>query len=115
MEAYLDGLWREMARTANARAARLSAGLARLPGARIDHPTEANEVFASWPRAGHRRAQTAGARYYLWSFDDPAGQTLEGPPDGLVSARLVCNWATTDAEVDGFLALVEGEKVPQGA
>jgi len=115
-EAYLaDDLWRDMARTANARAARLAAGIAALPGGRLNHPTEANEVFAAFPRAAHRRALAAGAQYYLWSFDDPAGQTLDGPDAGPVSARLVCNWATTEAEVDGFLGVLRAEKITQRA
>jgi threonine aldolase len=109
MEAYLaDGLWLEMARAANARAARLGAGLAEA-GARVLHPVEANEVFAAWSRAGHRRAQEAGARYYLWSFDDPVGQTMDGPETGEVGARLVCNWATPEADVERFLGLVRSE------
>ncbi|MBA3324964.1 MAG: low specificity L-threonine aldolase, partial [Rhodobacteraceae bacterium] len=111
MEAYLaDDLWRDMARAANARAARLAAGLARLPDVRLDHPTEANEVFATWPRAGHRRAQAAGAHYYLWSFNSPQDATLDGPDDAPVGARLVCNWSTADAEIDGLLDLVEAEE-----
>lgn len=62
MEAYLtDDLWLRLARAANARAAQLSAGIAALPGAVLTHPTEANAVFASFPRAAHRRARAAGA------------------------------------------------------
>jgi threonine aldolase len=104
MDAYLAGdLWLGMARTANRRAARLAARLAGLPGARLDHPVEANEVFVTLPRAAHRRAHASGAQYHLWSFDDPAGQTLEGPDDAPVPARLVCNWATTEAEIDALV------------
>ncbi len=107
MEAYLDGdLWRTMARTANARAARLSAGIARLPGAVLDHPTEANEVFARWPRGAHRRAMDAGARYYLWSFASPQAQTLDGTDDAPISARLVCDWSTEETEIDRLLSLI---------
>lgn len=105
MEAYLaDDLWRTLARTANARAARLAAGLARLPGVRLDHPVEANEIFAAWPRAAHRAVMAAGAEYYLWSFAAPQDQTLDGPGADPIGARLVCNWATEEAEIDGFLA-----------
>ena len=105
MEAYLEGdLWLSLARQANRMAARLSAGIAALPGARLLHPTEANAVFAAWPRAGHRRAQAAGARYYLWPFD----QSLEGPDDEALAARLVCSWSTTEAEVDRLLAVIAG-------
>jgi threonine aldolase len=114
MEAALeDGLWLELAQAANVAAARLSARLARLPGARLDHPTEANEVFASWPVAGHRRAQAAGARYYLWSFDDPRGATLDGPEERAAGARLVCDWSTPEAAIDRFAGLVAGDVVAQ--
>jgi threonine aldolase len=105
MEAYLaDDLWLQLATRANAAAARLSRGLAELPGARVLHPTEANMVFAAWPRAGHEAAQAAGARYHPWTFSP----RLEGPGEPAPSARLVCNWATTEAEVAGFLAAVRG-------
>jgi threonine aldolase len=116
MEAYLaDGLWLEMAATANDRAARLSRGIAALPGGRLDHPTEANEVFAAFPRAAHRRVRDAGAQYYLWSFTDPAGQTLDGPGEAPVSARLVCNWATSETDIDRFLGLIAAEQVAERA
>lgn len=105
MAAYLDDdLWLKMAERANHAAARLSAGIAALPGATLLHPTEANAVFGAWPREGHRRAQKAGAQYYLWPMD----QTLEGPGETPLSARLVCSWCTTDEEIDAFLALVAG-------
>jgi len=103
MAAYLDDdLWLALAAAANARADALAAGLAAVPGAKLLHPVEANMVFAAWPRAGHRTAQAAGARYYLW----PGDQTLDGPDDDAVSARLVCNWATTEADIAEFLAVL---------
>lgn len=105
MEAYLaDDLWLRLARAANARAGRLSRGLATVSGARLTHPTEANAVFAAWPRAGHRAARAAGAHYYLW----PGTETLDGPADAPVSARLVCGWSTTEAEIDAFLTHLRG-------
>ena len=105
MDAYLTGdLWLDMAHRANAAAARLSRGIAAIPGASLTHPTEANAVFAAWPRAGHRRAKAAGAAYYFWPFD----QSLEGADDEALRARLVCSWCTTNADVDHFLALVHG-------
>ena len=105
MEAYLtDGLWLLLARQANDAAARLSQGIADLPGASLIHPTEGNTVFAEWPRAGHKRAHEGGAAYYFWPFD----QSLDGPEDTPLSARLVCSWSTTHADVDQFLALIRG-------
>lgn len=105
MEAYLtDDLWLTLARKANAQAKKLSAGILALPNATLNHPIDANIVFASWPRKGHRAAHDAGAHYYFWPFD----QSLEGPDDALLSARLVCNWATTDADVENFLKVIAG-------
>lgn len=101
MAAYLEGdLWLRLATHANAMAARLSAGLTALPDARLVHPTQANEVFAAFPRAAHRRLHQAGAAYYLWPFD----QSLDGPADEPLSARMVTSWATTEAEIAAFLA-----------
>lgn len=100
MEAYLtDDLWRDLATHANAMAARLSQGILSVEGAKLTHPTQANCVFASWPRGLHRKAQDAGAQYYLWPFN----QTLVGPEGENVAARLVCSWSTTEADVDQFL------------
>jgi threonine aldolase len=111
MEAYLtDDLWRELARAANARARDLSEGLLCLPGARLDHPTQANAVFAAWPRAGHRRLKARQAQYYLW----PGNQSLEGPPDEPLSARVVCSWSTTPRDVGDFLGVLSAEKVADG-
>jgi threonine aldolase len=105
MAAYLtDGLWLSAAQKANAMAARLSAGFAALPGAQLVHPTEANAVFAAWPRKGHRKALAAGASYSLW----PDSQPLDGPEDDLLTARLVCSWCTTEADVDQMLAVISG-------
>lgn len=100
MEAYFtDGLWLDLAARANTSARDLSRGLLALPGTRLIHPTEANAVFAAWPRAGHRAAHAAGAEYYFWPFN----QSLDGPDEEPLSARLVCNWSTTRADVTAFL------------
>ena len=103
MLAYLtDGLWLDLAGKANAAAKKLSNGILSLEGATLVHPTDANAVFASWNRAGHRRAMEAGAKYYFWGSEG----NLDGPDDGLESARLVCSWCTADAEIEQFLALI---------
>lgn len=105
MQAYLkDDLWLKLATRANAAAKRLSEGLLQVEGAALLHPTQANAVFASWPRAGHRRAHDAGAAYYFWPMD----QSLEGPGEEALSARLVCSWSTTDEDVDTFLSTLKG-------
>jgi threonine aldolase len=46
LDAYLaDDRWLKHARHANAMARRLAEGLAAIPGARLVHPVEANEIF----------------------------------------------------------------------
>ncbi|MBZ4023208.1 low specificity L-threonine aldolase [Rhodobacter sp. TJ_12] len=101
MMGYLqDDLWLDLARHANAMAAKLSAGITSVPGAHLLHPTQANEVFAAFPRSAHRRLHDAGAAYYLWPFD----QSLEGEASEPLSARMVTSWATTEEEIDTFLS-----------
>lgn len=103
MLAYLtDGLWLDLAAKANGAAKKLSEGILTVPGASLVNPTDANAVFASWNRASHRKALEAGAKYYFWGSDG----NLDGPDDGLESARLVCSWCTTDQEIDRFLQLI---------
>lgn len=105
MKAYLqDDLWLMLARHANAMADRLSTGILAIDGAKLMHPTMGNQIFAYWPRAGHRKAMDAGAKYYFWPFD----QSLDGPDDELLSARLVPSWSTTEEDVDQFLSLIAG-------
>ncbi|MEX1663404.1 low specificity L-threonine aldolase [Thioclava sp. 15-R06ZXC-3] len=101
MQAYLtDDLWLKLATHANEMAAKLSSGIQAIPGAKLVHPTQANAVFAAFPRGAHKRAQGAGAYYYLWPFD----QSLEGDENVQLAARLVCSWATTPEEIDAFLS-----------
>ncbi len=103
MDAYLtDGLWLDLARAANAAAARLRDGLADLPGVAIHGDPQGNMMFVDMPRAMHQRLKEAGAVYYIWGEDGP------GDPDEIQMGRLVCNWATTEAEVDRFVAVAKG-------
>jgi threonine aldolase len=89
---WLDGgLWLRLAADANARMARLAAGLGN--AARPLHPVEANIAFVEWAPGTHARLQAAGAVFYPWTA-----------PEGREVARLVTAWNTTDAEVDAFLA-----------
>jgi len=95
IEAMLDdGLWLKLAGHANAMAQRLGQGLAHLPGCALEHPVEANEVFARLPsRSAMETLLTAGAKFYPW-----------GPVADRPLIRLVCSFATSEAEVDRFLA-----------
>jgi len=90
LEAYLqDGLWLRLARHANAMAARLAAGLSALPGIRLLHPVEVNEIFAAMPQPLIERLLAAGFGLY----DRGGGEV-----------RLVTAFSTTAAEIDAFVA-----------
>ncbi len=105
MDAYLaDGLWLTTATHANAMADRLAAGLHDAPACRVLHAVDANMIFAEIPFGLHRRLQEAGARYYPAEGEpDPTA-----PDDTPYTARLVCSFETTAAEVDEFITVVGG-------
>ena len=105
MQAYLtDDLWLDMARNANAMGARLSAGVSAVEGVKLTNPTDANMIFAKWPRGLHRRMIEGGAKYALWPLDNP----LDGTEDELLQARLVTSWSTTEDDINAFLTLMSG-------
>jgi len=93
LDAYLaDDLWLDMARHANALAKRLSAGLAALPGARLAHPVEANEIFIDLPEAAVAALEKAGFVVYRWN----------GP--GTTLLRLVVSWSSIQNDADRLVA-----------
>jgi threonine aldolase len=83
-----DGAWLKHARNANACAASLSQQLAQLPGCKILHATEGNEVFAEMPAQLAKHLRDAG-----WAFYDFIGG----------GARFVCSWKTTQQDVDALI------------
>jgi len=92
LDAYLgDGLWLQLARNSNAMATRLASGLKVLPGAKLVHPVEANEIFIELPEKAIAATEAAGYRSYRWF--GPGTQTL----------RLVAAWSSTPEDVDGFV------------
>ena len=94
LEAYLhDDLWLRNARHANAMAARLGAGLARLTGATLLHPVEGNEVFVELPESVIAGLGAAGFGFYRWG-NEPV-------------LRLVAAFDTKEADVDGLVAAAE--------
>jgi threonine aldolase len=93
LDAYVtDELWIRNARHANAAATRLADGLAALPGVRLRHPVEANELFVEMPESVITGLFAAGGQFYRW----------EGPASSCV--RLVTAWNTKDADIAAFLA-----------
>lgn len=102
--AYLDGgHWLDLARAANARARRLAAGLAAIPGVRLPWPSQANEVFAILPRRAETALKAAGARTYDWGARGLEDSEKPRPDEAFL--RLVASFSTTEAEVDSLLAI----------
>jgi len=92
VETYVrDDLWLANARHANRAALRMSAGLARLDGVTLIHPTEGNEVFASMPERMTDALASAGCKFQRDWRMHPRHH------------RFVASWATTDEDVDRML------------
>jgi threonine aldolase len=85
-----DGLWLELASTANARAQALATVLSAVPDVILAQPCEGNEVFVRLPAPLIRKLKTAGAQFYEWH-------------DG--SCRFVCAWSTPEASIDRLEAV----------
>lgn len=85
-----SGAWLENARHANMQAARLEAGLRCIPGIEVLGERDCNAVFVRFPGE-----VAAGLRELGWRFYDFIGSG---------GCRLMCSWATADADVDALLA-----------
>jgi len=106
-EAWLaDDLWLKLARHANGMSDRLAAGLAA-GGIKPVWPVEANEVFVVLPLTTQERLRQRGATFHGRRSDSlPVSLTM--PPDAGV-VRLVTSFATTEAEVAEFVAVVQAK------
>jgi len=89
---FEDDLGVRTAARANAMAARLRAGLERIPGVAFSHPTEANAIFAELDLDAADRVRE---RYRFYDWDRAKRQV-----------RWMCAFDTTEEDVDGFLAAV---------
>lgn len=100
-DAYFEnGLWLDLARHSNGMADRLRAGIATSNSARLAWPTASNEVFAVVSKSAAKIAEEKGAKFYAWPI--PAAMPeLVSESETLI--RLVTSFATTEADVDGFL------------
>jgi threonine aldolase len=97
LEGYLEGdAWLRTARHANAMAARLVSGLSGRDDVRLEWDSTANEVFPILSRATAARLRSAGATF--WTEQERGDHEM---------VRLVTSFATTDEDVDTFLALLD--------
>lgn len=91
-----DDLWLDCARHANRAASRMQEGLGRINSVSFAHPVEANELFVCLPDGAIPKLRAEGATFYEMDL---------GAPNGV---RLVTSFATTDAEVNRFIAICGG-------
>jgi threonine aldolase len=89
-----DGLWLELAATANARAAELARGIEASDHAALHWPVESNEVFMKASPARLAALKERGFLFHIWPGHDDL-------------ARLVCSWATTAEQVSAFLEALD--------
>ena len=101
MNAYFNQkLWLTLAEKSNNMAQTLSNRLRHISNVSINYPTQANAVFASFPRHMHETIRKAGAQYYYWPHDpEPTG-----PEHEIIPARFVCSWSTTEIEINHLLS-----------
>ena len=106
-EAFLaNDLWLKLARHANDKARRLGEGLAAAGYAPV-WPVEGNLVFAVLPKDANARLRAANAGFYgLRGNSLPSSVVF---PPGAVLCRMVTSFATSDAEVDRFVAIAGGK------
>jgi len=103
MAAYLrDDLWRDLARRANTKAARLLEGIRTRSDVQVVNEVNANMIFFLAPRTLHQALKAGGATYAV------SGDVTNGPADGMLRGRLVCDWSIPDAEIDRFVSLLHG-------
>jgi threonine aldolase len=92
LDAYLaEDRWLAFARHANAMATRIAQGVQRIPGVRLLHAVEANEVFAVLPLAVISGLRHAGFDFYDWTDAGPG------------AVRLVLAFNADPADVDAFI------------
>ncbi|MBO6826063.1 MAG: low specificity L-threonine aldolase [Sneathiella sp.] len=91
-----NGLWLEMAETANKMACRLAEGISKLPDdkARLHFPVKANMLFATLTETAIERLEQAGFLFYVMG------------PRHKAEVRLVTSWNTAVTEVDEMLEIL---------
>jgi len=107
LEAYIkDNLWLKNATHANQMAAHLAAGLSSLPGVKLCHRVEANEVFIQLPEAVIEGLFAEGFNFYRWEGEEST------------TVRLVTAFNTTEEDVTALIEAARAifsVKSPMGA
>ena len=95
LDAYItNDVWLKNARHANKMGKRLSEGLNNYSDINLSYPTDANEVFATFPR---NKIEHLNSQGYTINEDEWNGKAV----------RLVTAWNTKDNDVDEFLEILK--------
>ena len=98
LEAYIsNNVWLDNAKNANEMGKKLSEGLIKHSSIKLAYPTQANEVFAKFPREVIEHLNSEG---YKMNEDELDGQAV----------RLVAAWNTKISDVESFLETVNQSK-----
>ena len=98
LEAYIsNNVWLDNAKNANEMGKKLSEGLIKHNSIKLAYPTQANEVFAKFPREVIEHLNSEG---YKMNEDELDGQAV----------RLVLAWNTKISDVESFLETVNQSK-----
>lgn len=73
-----DGLWLDLAATANAQAARFAAAVDAHPSAALEYPAQANEVFVRWRPEAFETLEAAGIGFLTWPGRDDLARFVFG-------------------------------------
>ncbi len=92
LEAYIkDNLWLRNAAHANNMAQKLAQSLSDLPGVRLCHPVEANEIFIELPELVTQGLLAEGFRFYRWEEESKS------------TVRLVTAFNTKEEDISAFI------------
>ena len=95
LDAYISNdVWLRNAKHANSMGKKLSDGLSKHNDIEITYPTEANEVFAKFPREKIEHLNSEG---YKMNEDELDGKAV----------RLVAAWNTKDSDIDELLNIIK--------
>ena len=98
LEAYIsNNVWLDNAKNANEMGKKLSEGLIKHSSIKLAYPTQANEVFAKFPREVIEHLNSEG---YKMNEDELDGQAV----------RLVAAWNTKISDVESFLKTINQSK-----
>jgi len=98
LDAYISNdVWLKNAKQANEMGKKLSDGLVKHNSIKLAYPTQANEVFAKFPRKMIEHLNSLG---YKMNEDELDGQAV----------RLVAAWNTQNSDVESFLESINQSK-----